>query len=315
LYWATVLPHKAVAVVPVAGGDVREVMSGGDLPMWSPDGRRISYTYDYDRMADGALPMDVGVISVDSGVHRTSEPTPFVTGYHEDLTAAWSPDGRWIAWHSHRPPTPVPFYDSPGHTDDVYLRRAEDRHAPELRVTDFGWEVGPQYWSPDGRRLLFSSWDKGGTPYIDKLWIATIDPATGKLLHADRVPLPSTLRSSMWAMWSPNGKEIAIEDNEDNGKRTLWVMHPDGSHAQKLVDYSGNTYGALDWTVDGKAIIYAGLAPNGRNQLFAIPRAGGPPRQITQDSANLIHPRISPNGQWIAVSRLERVHQIWKQPL
>jgi Tol biopolymer transport system component len=314
LYWSRVLTRKAVAVLPASGGDARDVLEGADLPMWSPDGRRMSYTYDRDRMADGALPMDVGVISVDSNAHRTSEPTAFVTGYHEDFTAAWSPDGHWIAWHSHRPPTPVPFYESPGHTDDIYLRVAEDRKAPELRLTDFGWEVGPAYWAPDGRRLLFSGWEKGGTPFIDHSWIATIDPKSGKLLHADRVPVPVGMRSTHWAIWSPDGKEIAIEDDQGGGKRILWVMHPDGSHARKLVDYTGNTYGALDWSPDGKTIVYAGLA-DGRNQLFTIPSAGGAPQQFTHDPANVLHPRFSPNGRWIGVSHLEKSHQIWREGL
>jgi Tol biopolymer transport system component len=314
LYWSRVLTHKAVAVIPATGGQVREIMEGADLPMWSPDARRISYTYDRDRMADGALPMDVGVISVDSGANRTSEPAAFVTGYHEDFTAAWSPDGHWIAWHSHRPPTPVPFYESPGHTDDIYLRIADDTKAPELRLTDFGWEVGPAYWAPDGRRLLFSGWLKGGTPFMDRLWIATIDPKSGKLLHADLLPLPAGMRSTRWAIWSPDGKAIAVEDDQGDGKRILWVMRPDGSHARKLTDYTGNTYGALDWSPDGKSIIYTGLA-DGRNQLFTIPSAGGTPQQFTRDPANVLHPRFSPNGHWIAVSHLEKSHQIWREKL
>jgi len=258
--------------------------------------------------------MDGGVISVDRDARRISEPAAFVTGYHEDFTPAWSPDGKWIAFHSHRTPTPVPFYESPGHADDIFLRRAEDRSAPELRLTDFGWEVGPAYWAPDGKRLLFNGWEKGGVPRIDKLWVITIDADRGKLVVADRVPLPSGLRSAAWAMWSPDGREIAVEDNQGGGKRSLWVMRPDGSGAQKLVDYSGSTYGALDWTPDGRSIVYAGLA-DGRNQLFVVARQGGTPRQMTHDAQNLIHPRFSPDGRWIACSRLEKAHQILSRAL
>ena len=314
LYWARVVPHKAVAVMPAKGGEVREVLPGADLPMWSPDGRRISYTYDFDRMADGALPMDVGVIGVDHGVHATSKPSPFVTGYHEDFTAAWSPNGKWIAFHSHRPPTPVPFYESPGHTDDIYLRVAEDRHAREIRLTDFGWEVGPAYWAPDGRRLMFSGWEKGGTPRIDKVWILTIDPVAGRTLRADRLPLPAAVRSASWAMWSPDGKHVAIEDNHGGNKRSLWVLGADGSDPRKLLDYRGTTYDALDWSPDGKTIVYSGLAGD-LLQLFTIPSTGGEPRQLTHDSENLLHPRFSPDGRWIACSRLTKQHVVLKRAL
>jgi len=309
MYWARVIPHKAVGVIPASGGEVREILQDGDLPLWSPDGRRISYTYDYDRMADGALPMDVGVISVNANARPTSRPQPFVTGYHEDFSAAWSPNGKWIAWHSHRPPTPVPFYESPGHIDDVMLRKADDRHAPEIRLTDFGWEVGPPFWSPDGSKLLFSSWDKGGTPRIDKLWVLTMDQEAGRALQADRLMLPSGIRSAQWAVWSPDGKHLAIEDNQGGHKRALWIVGVDGSAGQKILDYEGSTYGGLDWSPDGTTIVYSGLAGD-RLQLFAISPGGGTPRRLTHDSENILHPRFSPDGRWIACSRLAKEHLI-----
>ena len=314
LYWTRTVVRDSIVAVPIAGGDPKEVIAGGELPMWRPDGRRIAYTFGGWRLADWALNLDDAVITVDENAQRTSEPSVIVSGYHEDFPPAWSPDGKWIAFHSHRSPQPVPEYSSAGSTDDVYLRRADDVHAPEIRLTNFGWETGPAYWSPDGQKLIFHSWQRGGMPGIDKLFVLTMDTKTGAALKADMLPLAPEIRSAVWSAWSPDGQEIAIEDDGGAGKRSLWIVQSDGSHPQKLLDYESTSHGGLDWTHDGKAIIFAGLSGE-RVQLFSEPRTGGSPRQLTHDSGNLMHPRVSPDGRWIACTRIVQSKQIWRRSL
>ncbi len=115
-------------------------------------------------------------------------------------------------------------------------------------------------------------------------------------------------------MWSPSGKEIALEDDRGPGKRTLWIVRADGSHPEKLLDDEGTTYDGLHWTRDGKALIFSGLADN-HLQLFSIPRPGGTPQQLTHDSGNLMHPRVSPDGRRIACTRIEQSKQVWREPV
>lgn len=314
LYWTRNLMQTSVVIVPAAGGVAKELAEGGQIPMWSPDGKRIGYTFGGFRMADWGLDLDDAVIGVDENADRAAPPAIIVSGYHEDFPPAWSPDGKWIAFHSHRSKTPVPEYASAGSTDDIYLRRADDPNAPEMRLTDFGWETGPAYWSPDGQKLLFNSWVRGGEPGIDKAWILTMDPETGRALKAEMLPLSPQIRSASWLAWSPDGKEIAIEDNRGGAGRALWVVHADGSDAVKIADYKGTTYDGLDWTADGKTILISALAGDNL-QLFAVPRAGGPPLQLTHDTGNLMHPRVSPDGRWIAATRIVQSKQLWRRPL
>jgi Tol biopolymer transport system component len=314
LYWSRTVVHDSIVAVPAAGGNAKEIVAGGQTPMWSPDGRRISYFFGGWRMADWALNLDDAVVSVDENMRRTSEPWIIVAGYHEDFPPAWSPDGKWIAFHSHRSAKPVPEYFAPGSADDIWLRRADDINAPEIRLTNFGWEAGPAYWSPDGRKLMFESFERGGKPGVSKIYILTMDTRAGAVIKTDMLPLGPEIESANWSAWSPDGQEIAIEDDRGNGKRALWVVHNDGSHSQKLAEYEGTSSGGVDWTQDGSAIVFAGLAES-RLQLFSVPRAGGAPVQLTHDSGNLMHPRVSPDGRWIACTRIAQSKQIWRRPL
>ena len=77
------------------------------------------------------------------------------------------------------------------------------------------------------------------------------------------------------------------------------------------MEYPTATAGGLDWTPDGKTLIYCALV-DGRMPLFAIPTAVGESRQLTNDSGNMIHPQVSPDGKFIAATRLMHRKEIWR---
>jgi dipeptidyl aminopeptidase/acylaminoacyl peptidase len=309
LYWTHNDIRDSVVVLPSAGGETRVVVDRAEIPYWSPDGKQIAFTYGGWRLADWALNLDAGVVAVDAQARPQSKMKPIVTGYHEDFTPTWSPDGKWIAYHSHRSSTPVSSYEAAGSSDDIYLRRVSGGPKDEIRLTDFGWEVGVASWSLDGRRLVFDSWERGGPEGVSKPWIVTIDPSTGKPVRVERLPLPNPIKRAHWESWSPKGDEIAFAERTEGKGCILWVVSTDGKRAEKLVEYSTPTYGGLDWTPDGKTIVYGALAGD-RMQIFAVPRSGGAPRQLTNDPANLMHPQVSPDGRWIACTRMAQLKEV-----
>jgi Tol biopolymer transport system component len=314
LYWNRNEIHNAIVAVPSSGGEPRLVQDNAAMPRWRPDGKQISFVYGSWRLADWALNLDGGVVDLDTSLRATSPMRPIVTGYHEDFTPAWSPDGKWIAYHSHRSPTPVASYDGEGSTDDIYLRRYSPASSEEIRLTDFGWEAGSPDWSPNGREIVFSSWEKGKTPQAAKPWSVTIDPETGKPLGATLLPLPDQIRATDELAWSPQGNEIAAVEATSEATRTIWILTRDGRKADKLVEYRSLAYGGLDWTPDGKSVIYSGLSGDNM-QLFSISRSDRLPRQITHGPANLLHPQVSPDGHWIVGTRVESRKELWKLKL
>ncbi|MEN8376964.1 MAG: hypothetical protein ABFS34_16170 [Gemmatimonadota bacterium] len=311
LHWIAIQTRDEIALVPADGGPLTVVAEGAESPTWRPDGRAIGVTTGNWRLADWALNLDGGVIELDAEGRATSpdEPIePIITGYHEDFSPAWSPDGAWIAYHSHRSPEPVADYSSEGSTDDIYVRRPGAPMAEEVRLTDFGREVGTPEWAPDGRRLLMTTWDEGGA----SAWVVELDPETGAPLGRTRVPNPGAEGwVPTWAAWSPTREELALLVASRDGGVELWTLAPDGSDARRLTAYSGR-WGGVDWSADGESIVY-GADVGASYELSSIPRAGGEPRQLTDDPANLMHPQVSPDGRWIAASRIRhqvRVHRM-----
>jgi Tol biopolymer transport system component len=286
------------------------VADHGFLPRWSPDGKQIAFTRGYYRLADYGLDMDIWVAAVDAAGAVTSGARPWITGFGEDMGAVWSPDGRWVAYHSHRSTSAVPLYESPGRTDDTWLQPASGGR--ETRITDFGYEVGPPDWAPDSHHLIFDSWDKDGVPRFAKPWIVAID-SSGRPLDSKRMPLPPGVKGINGEAWSPKGDEIAFVERIDDRARALWVAHSNGSDPRRLTDFSSYTIGGVGWTPDGGEILYGALADD-RMQIFSIPRTGGSARQLTRGDINLLHPSVAPDGR-IAASRIPWRKELWRMPL
>jgi Tol biopolymer transport system component len=309
LSWTSIRVEASVIAIPIEGGALHSVVAGAQAPTWHPNGRQLGYFFGDWRLADWALNWDGGAVQVDSAIRPLGLPGPLVIGYHEDFPPVWSPNGRWIAYHSHRSPRAVASYGEPGATDDIYLRAAGAPATAEVRLTDFGWEAGSPDWSPDGTRLVFTSFDRAKDTRRSLPFLITLDTATGRATSTGVLPLPAAISSAEMVAWSPAGEEIAIEEAMGSGRHALWVIRSDGTAPRKLVDYPMRTYGGVDWTQDGKTLIYSALTGN-RMQLFAIPAAGGLPRRLTTEPAHILHPQVSPDGRWIAATRLVHTIQV-----
>ena len=314
LYWTHNEYLDIVTIVPVDGGEPRDIVRDAQIPYWSADGRQIAFTVGGWQVADWALNMDAWVVDVDEVGDRLSEPGPLIVGYHEDFTPAWSPDGRWLAYHSHRSALPVSHYFADGGTDDIYLRRVDAPMADEIRLMDFGWEVGVADWDRTGTRLFFDSWERGGRPGASHPWVATIDTTTGRATAMDALPLPEGFGGTVLAAWSPVADELAVVERIGGDRHSIWLMGPTGSNARRLFEYRASTYGGVDWTPDGARLIYGGLAED-RMQLFSYDLAAGESKRLTTGTDDVIQPQVSPDGRWIAASRLTHVKQLRRMPI
>jgi Tol biopolymer transport system component len=313
LYWTSARAADEVVLIPLKGGAPSVLVPKAQLPRWSPDGRRLAFTFGDWRVADWALNLDAAWVQLDERRRVASPPRPAVTGWHEDFTPVWSPAGGWVAYHSHRSATPVIRYDQDGGTDDIYLRRLEAPMATELRLTDYGQEAGMPDWAPEGRRIAFASADRRGDR-SRVAWVVRIDSQSGAAVSRTRVPLPRGIGDVMAVAWSPSGEQLALEILEPSSLHALWIVGPDGAGPRKLSEYRSTGVGGVDWTPDGALLVFVALH-EGRMRPFAIPASGGDSRPLAVEGGDFFHPQVSPDGRFVACTRVDRVKQIHRRPL
>ena len=119
-------------------------------PRGDPTGRYIGLTYgNWRRVVDDVgypdIGQDVGIIAVDWETTATEPARIVEASESEDQSMFWSPNGKWIAFHSHQQLS-----------DDLWIQPA-DGSAPIRRITHLGRgaEAGWPRWSPDGRWIVF----------------------------------------------------------------------------------------------------------------------------------------------------------------
>lgn len=138
----------------------------GDPTTWSPDGEFITFSAftDYDK-GKGAV---YTVRSDGTDLHRITSPGRWT------VTARWSPDGNWIAYHEGKPGR------------DVVVIRPDGSDRRVLASTDGCCPV----WSPDGRAILFQRDSADGSD----LFVVTLeDGSIHQLTHT-----PGVIGSPDW---------------------------------------------------------------------------------------------------------------------
>jgi TolB protein len=194
-------PWGSLYVMNADGSGLRRLtrnpnVSRGHI-VWSPDGRTI-YVGRYLVSTDG------------SG----SRMLPYIT-----LTPVWSPDGRRIAFTRTPRPRPAgPCCDAT--PKDIYVMNADGSGTRKL-THNAGYNAEPA-WSPDGRKIAFSSTRDGNR----EIYVMNADGSNQRNLT--RNPAKDVRPS-----WSPDGRRIAFVSDRD-GRLEAHVMNADGSGQRSL---------------------------------------------------------------------------------
>jgi TolB protein len=190
--------------------------AGGEYnPAWSPDGASIAFASNRSGL------FKIYVMRADGrGVRLVA---PRRSGGGGSYTPAWSPDGKWLAFSSsaETPENPEIYVV---HPDGSGLRRLTHTKGDIDTLGDDSWPT----WSPDGKRIVFSSNRTGD----GELWIINADGSGEKRLAG----LP---RRDDWApAWSPDGTRIAFYSLDGLGRALLYTVRPNGGGLTRL-DISG----------------------------------------------------------------------------
>jgi len=250
-----------LSVVAVADGSITELPTAGDAvqPSWSPGGHRIAYwglgetggQRDLWTMrADGAADPEALRVTDDAAV---------------DWDPVWSPDGRALYFASER-----------GGSMNLW-RVAIDEVSGRLEgepqpITTPSRISGSISLSPDGRQLMYVSWDQRST--IERVGL---DPATGRVTAPPRAALRGS-RVIYTHDASPSGEWIAFSNQ--GVQEDLFVVRADGTGYRQLTDDAFRDRGPR-WSPDGEQIAFYSDR-SGRYEIWSIRPDGSGLTQLTK---------------------------------
>jgi Tol biopolymer transport system component len=295
-----VIPDTGGAVTPIAGFQ-------SETPSWDPTGQWIGITYGtWRRVIDDFrypdIAQDVGIISADPDTLPIGPARVVDDSQSEDQSMTWSPNGKWIAYHSHKELG-----------DDLYLVPA-DKSLPARRITNFGrgFETGWPRWSPDGRWLAFDANSRGASRQ-SAIYIIGIDQQSGAITAPEReLTFDGFSGEAVHAEWLGGSDRIAVQGSESADRQVILLSTRAGGPARILHRWqSEHLFSGLGASPDGKWIAYVGPDAAKVFQIFRIPAAGGAPQQLTFDATNKTQPAYSPGGGRIALTVWEYSVQFW----
>jgi dipeptidyl aminopeptidase/acylaminoacyl peptidase len=272
-------------------------------PQISPDGKRVVYEQGRTNWENNSFDTELWIANAATGERHL-----LTVRAGSSSSAAWSPDGKWIAFLSDRP---AAIKDSPSGQRQIYLMPADGGDAQQITKMEHG--VNAFEWAPDSKHIAFAA--EGADPKTLKdrkeyfgdyhvihadyqmthLWVIDVPQAD----NAGRIPKPAEpkqLTKDDYSVndfsFSPDGKRIAFSAQRDpdlisSFSSDIYTVTISDGTVKKIVDTPGPDFDP-HWSPDGKQIAYT--TANGNKYFFyadqrisIVPADGGTPQLLTAD--------------------------------
>jgi dipeptidyl aminopeptidase/acylaminoacyl peptidase len=186
---------------------------GGEEIAWSPDSKEIAYTCKKTDNFVNTTNSSVYLVPVTGG--KSIDITVGLMGY--DRYPLYSPDGKWIAFHS---------LERDGFESDrarLMLYNRQTKEITELSKTLDQW-VGEIVWTKDSKKILFTAEDG---PLV-QIYEINVPGGEWKILTKDQNNHEDGLGLT------PDGKTVVYCQRNMNRPFEIYSMNIDGSNQKKL---------------------------------------------------------------------------------
>ncbi|MFI5371823.1 MAG: protein kinase [Candidatus Eisenbacteria bacterium] len=145
--------------------------------------------------------------------------------------------------------------------------------------------------SPDGQRIAAAVTDERSNN-LD-VWVLDLQRGTRTRLTFD----PAL---DNFPQWSPDGATILFGSNRAGGRTTMFSKHANGLGAEEHLSTGSGDELPMDWTRDGKYLVYSHTDSVTQLDVWARPLVGdGKPFPVVATAASEELPRVSPDGRWV----------------
>lgn len=296
-----------IADVAADGGPTRQLATfQSETPSYHPTQPLLSFTYGtWRRVLDDAkypdIAQEIGVINVGGNVPADQPLEVIAKSESEDQAMTWSPNGKWIAFHSHREMS-----------DDVWLRPADLKQADlsavasakvDKRMTFLGRgaEVGWPRWSPDGKTVLLDGARKSDGRSV--IYVIGVDQDSGTVTSAIREVKAEGFDGEIThAEWLGGNSAVIAIAEEGPGRHAIITLPIAGGSPRIVHRYATeHDFPGLGVSPDGRFVAFVAPAADGYYQIFKKAIAGElHPVQLTSDPSNKSQPAWSPDGGRVA---------------
>ena len=232
-----------------------------------------------------------------TGTHLPSiEVVPLAGLGSQEMEAAFSPDGNHVAYADHSPSR-----------EGIYVTTVGSEKS--LRLTNDFFDCCPR-WSPDGRQVAFSRLTNGAAD----IFVVPTSGGTERRLSAwppsgHQITTVPKYRAVVRCFdWSPDGKSVVLTGAQED-KTHSWIA---------LVSLEDSTARPLTWpetpavdyapavSPDGTTVAFIrGTAAGVAEDLYVVPTAGGTPKRLTFDNAQVGSPASwTPDGRELVFSSM-----------
>lgn len=265
------------------------------MPVVSPDGLRIAF------VSNRTGAEELFVISTD-GTHELQ----LTTTAGDKNSLAWTADGREILFVASENDTSHLYAIAPDGTKQREVARVPGR-GPALSpdgarllymagswtatrlmlsssdgshpqpITDGSYIAWNSHWSPDGKRIAFTSRSDPKSELA--IYVMNAD-GTGRrqLSH-----FAAGSGNVQWPVWSPDGHQLAVQVNGPQEHAAhIWIIDAASGNARKLAPHDRPYLDETPaWFPDGSRIAFQSNR-TGRMEVWVMNADGSQPRQITR---------------------------------